>query len=284
MKQKIRIILIFISFLPVSLVAQNSPEGTFSAGVYDGYLTLQAGEAEFFSFFNDLPEMTLEGEYQYSIQDNIPFIEIFSEPYVSLVFLSNEYFAYLSLVNYRGETLFINKQKITEIIESSLIGRHDLLLINYASIYEASSYLIEGETEYLPSNLERSAIIGPWVEGVSGSGIGEVITVQFVVDENGNPNDYWNGFPVNGLLISNGFVSSSRPSLYGRNNRIKSIRITDFNGNFSFEIELADSPSPQIIRLPDYTNKVTIEILEVYNGSQWDDTCLNFILGIRGLK
>lgn len=79
------------------------------------------------------------------------------------------------------------------------------------------------------------------------------------------------------LVISNVYVSYTNPSLYYKNNRVKKIRISNKNLAFTFEVTLADTPNPQIVKLPTPPEEVSIEILSVYRGTDWDDTCVNFI-------
>ena len=283
--KKSRFAILILFFVVCSYAySQDEINGKFSAGVYDGYIDFNNNKVEFLPFFNDLPQNIIEGEYNYRIIDNIPFLEILSEPYINMIFLYDKYFCLLTMQNFRGEGFYVDKSEISNIIESSLIGRHELLFINYAAKYDATSYLVEGDTEYLPENLKHASITGPWVEGVHGAGIGEKVEINFILDKNGNPDDYWNGFPVNGLLLSNGFLSTKNPSLYKKNNRIKKIEIMDINENFSIDAELRDTPELQLIILPEYTDKIIIEIKEVYPGDKWDDTCLNLLLGLRGVK
>lgn len=129
----------------------------------------------------------------------------------------------------------------------------------------ADSYLTEGTVKYLPENLKNTALSTPWVEGKKGDGIGTIINVKAK-----------SNFKT--IIISNGF-DSEKKSLYINNNRVKGIRIIDSNNKKnSMIVELPDSPNPYSIDLSFITNNIKIEILSVYNGEKYDDTCLNYIL------
>jgi len=43
-------------------------------------------------------------------------------------------------------------------------------------------------------------------------------------------------------------------------------------------MNLADTPKIQFVNLPEATSGVKIEVISVYPGSRWMDTCVNFIL------
>jgi hypothetical protein len=137
-------------------------------------------------------------------------------------------------------------------------------------ILSSSSALREGNTVYSVNNL-NSGIGVCWVEGVSGQGIGEKII--FSAKEDG-PSA---GFSE--LYISTGFVSYQKPYLYRQNSRPKKIRVSFENENPRI-IELADTPHLQYIGIhwtPWYDKKdLWIEILEVYPGTKYADTCINF--------
>jgi hypothetical protein len=132
---------------------------------------------------------------------------------------------------------------------------------------KASSSLTEGKTSFSTDKLGIK--IGEcWAEGVKGYGIGETLTLSIVQGNN--------------LTISNGFVSFSKPYLYRENARIKKIRITNREGK-SEVVTLRDTPHFQEINsaLITYSAEgpviTKLEILEVYPGSKYEDTCVNSI-------
>jgi len=130
--------------------------------------------------------------------------------------------------------------------------------------YDASSFLVEGSRQYNASNLGISDLDRPWVEGAPGIGKGETITVYF-------------DRPAERLIISNGFVSFQKPHLYEQNGRVKRIRVYNPSRRIDLEVDISDTPNPQEIALPEETLEIAIEIVEVYEGTKYEDTCINFI-------
>lgn len=134
--------------------------------------------------------------------------------------------------------------------------------------YTATSHLTENGIEYSPENLKDNRTGRPWVEGVPGDGVGEKIFLTY------------ERYPSEGfshLLLSNGFVSYGNPSLYGKNGRLKRIRVEDRESEFFQEFAIEDTPNYQILELDRPLKTITVEILEVYPGSRWEDTCVNLL-------
>lgn len=134
--------------------------------------------------------------------------------------------------------------------------------------FSASSFLTEGDIEYSPDNLDWHWTRKPWVEGVPGQGIGEEIHI-----------DRWFGR----LWISIGFVSYDRPELYELNSRPKTIRVVSEATGEERVVELEDTPNLQPIDVPgDWETAseggIRIIIEEVYPGTRWEDTAVNFIV------
>lgn len=110
-----------------------------------------------------------------------------------------------------------------------------------------------------------------WVEGVPGDGIGERLYLYFQ-DLNVQKCLYFR--------VKNGYQKS--PTLFAQNNRIKEIRITiakDFRDRYRQIHILEDKLGWQEIKIegPFDFNKITIEILSVYEGEKYDDTCISEI-------
>ncbi len=138
----------------------------------------------------------------------------------------------------------------------------------------SSSSLVEGNKDYNGQNTIQFSSTDniPWVEGIDGQGIGEWFEIETVT---------WN-WPVDFLLISNGYVDFSKPYLYEYNSRIKKMRIQIEEHDIDFEVVLTDTPQFQEIRLPkkidDGETVIRFTILDVYSGSKWEDTCLNLVI------
>ncbi|WP_053227961.1 NADase-type glycan-binding domain-containing protein [Spirochaeta cellobiosiphila] len=140
--------------------------------------------------------------------------------------------------------------------------------------FRSTSYLSEetkkGKIEYSSTNLGINSLPSPWVEGVPGNGIGEKIYIDVKKTE-----DYSEKY----IVLSNGYVSYSRSDLFRKNNRIKKIRLQDIESGNYRDINIKDTSDFCIIPLYDIirSDGVIIEILDVYPGTQYNDTCINFI-------
>ncbi|MBQ0166757.1 MAG: hypothetical protein KBT02_06610 [Treponema sp.] len=135
------------------------------------------------------------------------------------------------------------------------------------SDFSASSELKEGAITYSAGNLASFDLKTPWVEGVPGNGIGE--TISFYIAEK-----Y--------LYLFSGYISYDKPYLYEQNARPKKIKITitDKGNSQEFIFDLVDTPNPQTLEFPDRMyGDATLEILDVYPGTKYQDTCIHAILG-----
>jgi hypothetical protein len=134
--------------------------------------------------------------------------------------------------------------------------------------YTASSYLTEGDKKYEARNLARVRLENPWVEGVRGPGIGQYIDAAW-------------GSERSGVILVNGYISARNPGLYRANNRVKRLLAYPVGErNRGEELTLADTPEPQFFRLGFNASRIRFEILEVYAGERYDDTCLSMLIGI----
>ncbi len=141
------------------------------------------------------------------------------------------------------------------------------------SSVEATSYLVEKDLQFKPKNVLNLNTFSPWVEGKSDYGIGEQLKLkyEYAAEQYG---------ALGGFVLINGFVSYEKPYLYEYNSRVKKIRIYDDKGEIMFDTFLDDNPMPQYFDLPYFSDEITIEILEVYQGSRWKDTCIHSIIFI----
>lgn len=136
--------------------------------------------------------------------------------------------------------------------------------------YTASSYLVEdlagGRVEYGPEKLGQFKTLGQcWANGGGNYAVGETITLRC-------------GRDTGRLLFSNGYVAYSRPDLYTKNSRVRTVRVRDRESGAVVETELEDTPKPQWIELNGPGRIFELEILAVYQGTKYRDTCINFIL------
>lgn len=132
--------------------------------------------------------------------------------------------------------------------------------------YLSNSELTENGTVYAAENLGTLQLDKPWCESEADDGIGVVVDL---------------GQCGRALLISNGYVSEKQ-YLYSYNNRIKTIELSDLNdSSYKHLITLPDTAVPQYITVDNRPGRhIVLKIIDVYHGSKWNDTCINFILKI----
>jgi len=167
---------------------------------------------------------------------------------------------------------------------------------NIRSEVTATSELREGDILYSAKNILDDCFLMPWAEGKAGSGIGEKISFSVIPSKSVIHKVYpplFRGALVyselvkddtiryKSIIMSNGFVDYNRPYLYEQNNRVKKIRVSRGNPGDYVDFEVKDTPQMQYFyfgdKLKAENNTLEIEILEVYKGSKYDDTCINFI-------
>ncbi|MFO8065832.1 MAG: NADase-type glycan-binding domain-containing protein [Spirochaetota bacterium] len=132
--------------------------------------------------------------------------------------------------------------------------------------FSASSFLTEGDITYEAENLGTASLSKPWVEGVEGPGIGEEIRINQAFSR---------------IWISTGYVSARRPELYTMNARPKTLLVVDVDTGEEVRVSLDDTPVIQALPVPGDrrgTRNLRLTIEEVYPGTRWEDTCVNFII------
>jgi hypothetical protein len=225
----------------------------------------------------DLEEIS-KSTYSYNIVNGIYHITIPSNPKIELFLLFNDEFGYFSITspdNYKYDSDLL--LRITEKIKPSLPrGGGEPYIVSYIGEIRASSFLTENRREYRALNLNKLFTSLPWVEGKAGAGIGEYIEYDF-------SKTYTYLKTVDTFIMSNGYFSPSNPNLYYQNNRVKRIKIEDLNGSYKQEFEVLDTPNLQIFKLNKSYSKLRITILDVYNGTDYNDTCINYLVGVRYL-
>lgn len=155
---------------------------------------------------------------------------------------------------------------------------------------EASSTLYSSKNAYSVENLYDNDTDTAWVEGKKDSGIGE--SVKLNINESGGDST---ARKITGLKIINGYAKSK--DIFYKNNRVKKMKITtgqsiltenpddpeDYavfvNKEQEKIITLEDTMKPQIINIDSegFTNYIICEILEVYKGTKYNDTCITEI-------
>ncbi len=207
--------------------------------------------------------------------DGILFFE-FSEPFPKM--FSEEYYYYhkdigetsnrlLALIGLQPDN---NRLLILGTTDGFYENRMNFLEYSYegtTTYTNCSSYLTEKDKAYTVDNLSESVMDTPWVEGVPGDGIGEGFTLTF----NGGSVD-----PT--LLLMNGYISFDKPYLYEQNNRIKKIKVKGLTSGREKILDVIDTPHPQTVDISFITEMedIRVEIAEVYKGTKYDDTCLQY--------
>lgn len=133
---------------------------------------------------------------------------------------------------------------------------------NASSTLESSQY-----GNYIASNVLDNNKATAWVEGVDGDGIGEYVTLFADVNA-----------PVNGIKILNGYNKNA--DIFAKNNRAARVRITLSTGDI-YETQLVDNYNTYTFvdfGGPKAIEGMKIEILSVYPGSKYQDTCISEII------
>lgn len=145
------------------------------------------------------------------------------------------------------------------------------LITKYLSFSTSST--LEGDN-YSEGNLNDGEFTTAWVEGMDGYGIGEKITISCDKD-----------FELGALLIYNGY--QKRTELWNKNSQVKSMNLyLDDEFVDVITLEKVDGfGQSQRINFEEYLgrniNSITLEITEVYEGTDYSDTCISEI-GVIG--
>ncbi len=143
------------------------------------------------------------------------------------------------------------------------------LYLNQNSEITTTSFLTEGTTTYNINNAKTIEGL-PFVPA-TGETYSNVITLK-----TDTPNN-------RGFVIQNGYISKERPDLYGKNCRAKTLKVIYPNIESPFEqiVTLKDDTSLQFVpfmwNLLDDCKEVQIVIDSVYQGTKYDDVCINYI-------
>lgn len=151
------------------------------------------------------------------------------------------------------------KDQYMDMINPNLYAMSD---ISYAG---ASSVLSEADVIHKPNRAFDGDLSTAWVEGASGYGVGEELTVAF-----------GKNYTISGMTIYAGYQKNE--DIYYKNSRPKDITV--MFGDFSVEsFTLQDYLGVQHIEFssPKDTSSVTIIIDSVYPGNKYEDTVISDI-------
>jgi hypothetical protein len=193
---------------------------------------------------------------------------------------TNGYKKYLILYDETENFMFLSLYNSNNKLVYEIFGWRYTVNAGRRGIIEATSELKEGNIIYSANNLVNPDILMPWVEGVNGPGIGQKLKLKL----GGNYNPDWMG-----ILLSNGYVDYNRPYLYTNNNRIKTIRIWYGDTGDYTDYDIKDTAHYQYLAFSSkyggYNSSIniqyiTLEIVDIYSGDRWDDTCINLIYAV----
>ncbi len=137
--------------------------------------------------------------------------------------------------------------------------------------YETNSILSDiydsGElNKYGPRNVIDFSDSTCWAEGESGFGQGCFIKL------------YCDEVAVSEIYITNGYCKSKE--IFYKNNRVKEMKISFSDGtekNVVLSSEYGEHPDHIVLDKPIETTYIKFEIVSVYEGSAYDDTCISEI-------
>lgn len=131
---------------------------------------------------------------------------------------------------------------------------------------------------YAPINLFRAFEVGcrchpywwnnahiPWVEGAKGNGINETISIEF-------------NNPVYGFSILNGYADVQNMKLFKENSRVKKLKVEDLTNKLEYTMAFEDKVYFNYLELSKPSNSIKLTILEVYEGTKYQDTCISALI------
>ena len=141
----------------------------------------------------------------------------------------------------------------------------------------ASSSLTEGDIDYIPDNAINDNKNKPWVEGVSGNGIGEYIELYFDGEKT-----------IDALSVHPGYAQlngNTQSEIFEKNNRPKIVEF-EFSDGTTAKYEFYDYNEQQKIQFnrPVTTDFVKMTILSVYQGTEYQDTCITYVTAYRSIS
>lgn len=137
----------------------------------------------------------------------------------------------------------------------------------------------QGAFDYSVSNISDISKATAWVEGVSGTGEGEVLTAVFHDQSTAEAAPCW------GMVLINGYAKSG--NAYYANARVREMLLL-LNGTPLFILELEDTIQPQSFHWSDDqiflsgSDVIELEILSTYPGLSYEDTAITELTFLGG--
>jgi len=133
------------------------------------------------------------------------------------------------------------------------------------SYISATSQLSEYGMTHSADRLIDGDISTAWVEGMSGQGIRESVSIQFD-DE----------YLINGIKINAGYQKNDE--LYNKNSRPAKIGIAFSDGTYEVhELDDVNSVQDIVFQKPIYSKSISLIIEDVYSGTKYEDTAISEI-------
>lgn len=126
----------------------------------------------------------------------------------------------------------------------------------------ASSELVDQYGSYCAANVVDGSADTTWAEGALDMGIGETISIYLPAPKE-----------IGGIMLQNGYQKSWE--IFNKNSRLREVRVYIGDSHYR-DIELFDEMGWQYIEFGTqvYTDHFTLEILSVYPGDKYTDTCI----------
>lgn len=105
----------------------------------------------------------------------------------------------------------------------------------------------------------------PWVEGAKGNGINETISIEF-------------NNPVYSFSILNGYADVQNMKLFKENSRVKKLKVEDLTNKLEYTMAFEDKVYFNYLELSKPSNSIKLTILEVYEGTKYQDTCISALI------
>lgn len=180
--------------------------------------------------------------------------------------------SFLILLQKSNSNIYPYSNDAQQFYKTFLSGYKDIPVLKGIEIKTVGDYVIETDSknnkiEYKPySSFDLTQT--PWA--VSSKSNNKIIYGKIKTTNNTK-------FPLNRLVIVNGFVNAEKPYLFSQNARAKKVLIN--TNSFSFEVELEDTGNMQIINLPDNINDgdISLKILSSYEGTKYTDIVISGI-------
>ena len=151
---------------------------------------------------------------------------------------------------------------VTETVSSDTTQPFSMENISYIS---ATSQLSEYDMTHSADRLIDGDISTAWVEGMSGQGIRESVSVRFD-DE----------YLINGIKINAGYQKNDE--LYNKNSRPAKIGIAFSDGTYEVhELDDVNNVQDIVFNKPVFSKSISLIIEDVYTGTKYEDTAISEI-------